>query len=263
MKVKRISEEEAYIQQKRYVTIDELCEKFDVSMSTMRRDLDILTQKGKIIKNYGGISSAQQGEDVGRLPFNQRGALMLKEKKRIAKAAAVLIHDGDYIFIDSGSTVCHLVDYIKDRRVTILTNNLDFIIRALPYPNLQIIVFSGILNRDYYSFTSVDDGNAEILKSFNFTKAFMAATGITVQYGIMNSLLTDNRLKVAAVERAQEVYLLADHTKFGRVTIKSYGKIGQMSAIITDQPAPPDIGQCAREEGCRIIIADEGKELDT
>ena len=213
-----------------------------------------LEKKGSIVKNYGGVSSAVQSYDVGMLPFNARGRLMREEKQRIAERAAEFIKDGDYIFVDSGSTVCNLVDFIKTMNVTVLTNNLDFIIRALPYPNIQIITFSGILNRDYYSFTSIDERSAEILSSYNFTKAFMAATGVTVQYGAMNSLLSDNQLKTTAVNRAQEVYLLVDHTKFGKVTIKSYGSLEQIDTIITDEPPADEILESIQQCGCEIIV---------
>ena len=254
MKIKRIEQEEAYIQEAQNVTMEELCEKFGVSKNTIRRDLIELEKKGSIVKNYGGVSSAVQSYDVGMLPFNARGRLMREEKQRIAERAAEFIKDGDYIFVDSGSTVCNLVDFIKTMNVTVLTNNLDFIIRALPYPNIQIITFSGILNRDYYSFTSIDERSAEILSSYNFTKAFMAATGVTVQYGAMNSLLSDNQLKTTAVNRAQEVYLLVDHTKFGKVTIKSYGSLEQIDTIITDEPPADEILESIQQCGCEIIV---------
>ena len=254
MKIKRIEQEEAYIQEAQNVTIEELCEKFGVSKNTIRRDLIELERKGSIVKNYGGVSSAVQSYDVGMLPFNARGRLMREEKQRIAARSAEFIKDGDYIFVDSGSTVCNLVDFIKTMNVTVLTNNLDFIIRALPYPNIQIITFSGILNRDYYSFTSIDERSAEILSSYNFTKAFMAATGVTVQYGAMNSLLSDNQLKTTAVNRAQEVYLLVDHTKFGKVTIKSYGSLEQIDTIITDEPPADEILESIQQCGCEIIV---------
>ena len=254
MKIKRIEQEEAYIQEAQNVTIEELCEKFGVSKNTIRRDLIELEKKGSIVKNYGGDSSAVQSYDVGMLPFTARGRLMREEKQRIAERAAEFIKDGDYIFVDSGSTVCNLVDFIKTMNVTVLTNNLDFIIRALPYPNIQIITFSGILNRDYYSFTSIDERSAEILSSYNFTKAFMAATGVTVQYGAMNSLLSDNQLKTTAVNRAQEVYLLVDHTKFGKVTIKSYGSLEQIDTIITDEPPADEILESIQQCGCEIIV---------
>ena len=254
MKIKRIEQEEAYIQEAQNVTIEELCEKFGVSKNTIRRDLIELERKGSIVKNYGGVSSAVQSYDVGMLPFNARGRLMREEKQRIAERAAEFIKDGDYIFVDSVSTVCNLVDFIKTMNVTVLTNNLDFIIRALPYPNIQIITFSGILNRDYYSFTSIDERSAEILSSYNFTKAFMAATGVTVQYGAMNSLLSDNQLKTTAVNRAQEVYLLVDHTKFGKVTIKSYGSLEQIDTIITDEPPADEILESIQQCGCEIIV---------
>ena len=139
MKIKRIEQEEAYIQEAQNVTIEELCEKFGVSKNTIRRDLIELEKKGSIVKNYGGVSSAVQSYDVGMLPFNARGRLMREEKQRIAERAAEFIKDGDYIFVDSGSTVCNLVDFIKTMNVTVLTNNLDFIIRALPYNKFQIV----------------------------------------------------------------------------------------------------------------------------
>lgn len=254
MKLRRIEEEEAYIHKFHKVTINELQEKFEVSGNTIRRDVSELVKRGNVLKSHGMVSSKLNNYDVGQLPFYKRSSVMIEEKKKIAEKASEFIENGDCIFIDSGSSVTHLIDYIKDLELTVFTNNVDFIIKAIQYRNIDIITFSGILNRDYCSFTSIDEQSADTLSKYNFTKSFMSATGITVQYGVMNSLVSDNYIKVQAVERAQQVYLLADHTKFGKITMKSYAQLKDIDVIITDREPPEDIVQNIEELGNKIII---------
>lgn len=255
MKYNRLDEEEAFILKNNRVSINELKEKFNVSSNTIRRDIIELEERGKVSKKHGYVISKINDLDVGLLPFYRRNSVMRDEKDRIAKKASEFIEDGDCIFIDSGSTVAFLIDYIKDLKLTVFTNNLYFINKVINYKNIEIITFSGILNRDYFSFTGIEDQAIDILSQYNFTKAFMAATGMNLNYGVMNSLVTDNAIKKSVVKRAQEVYLLVDHSKFNKTTMKSYCQLNDINFLITDEDPPENIKNIMESFGCKIIIS--------
>lgn len=255
MKYNRLDEEEEFILKNNKVSINELKEKFNVSSNTIRRDILELESRGKISKKHGYVVSKSNDLDVGLLPFYSRNLVMREEKNRIAKKASEFIEDGDCIFIDSGSTVAFLIDYIKNLKLTVFTNNLYFINKVINYPNIEIITFSGVLNRDYFSFTGIENQAIDILYQYNFTKAFMATTGVNLNYGVMNSLITDNAIKKSVVKRAQEVYLLVDHSKFNKITIKSYCQLNDINFLITDKEPPENIKNVMDNFGCKIIVS--------
>lgn len=234
MRSQRIDEIEAYIFEHKTVTIDCLCEKFHVSKNTIRRDLDEITAKGDIKKIYGGVTVASKKE---LLSFDERNIKNLEAKQKIAMLAAETVEDGDIIFIDSGTTTIHMVESIKSKKnITILTNNLEVILRAIPYPEINIISLSGTLDRKTLSFSGTS--SAGVLQTYNISKAFMATTGISIENGVTNSSPMEYDIKRIAVRRSNQVYLLADSGKFNLVSLMTYCDLDQINALVTDKTPP-------------------------
>lgn len=261
VRIKRLEEMLKYIETNGSVSLDELCSVFQISKNTARRDIDEILKTGSLKKIYGGVSFvAPDFVEQPNSSYSRRSVKKLEEKRTIARLAAMHIEDGDSIFIDAGTTTSSLIEFIKDKNdITVVTNNLDFIIHALPYNNIRIIVFGGILERDIMSFSDLDEIGAEMLKNYNFKKAFFSATGVTVEYGAMNSRLTETACKTTAAKWAQLRYLLADHTKFGKVTIKSYSPLGAFDYLISDVKPPQDICDCVLEAGHQILYSEENE----
>jgi DeoR family myo-inositol catabolism operon transcriptional repressor len=235
MKTERISAIENYIYENKTVTLDALCEKFNVSKNTIRRDLDALSSNGSIQKIYGGATVHQRKELVS---YHERSIRNLTEKRKIASMASTFVNDGDIIFIDSGTTTSRMFDYIADKHLTILTNNLEFINQAIPYENIEIITLSGQLNRKALSFAG--ETAASVLAQYNISKAFMASAGISLQ-GATNSSMSEYVVKRTAIERSQKVYLMADSSKFDVVSLMTYCTLDEIDALISDTCPPKDI----------------------
>ena len=104
MRTKRIDEIELYIREKKSVSLDTLCEVFNVSKNTIRRDIATLEQSGKIKKVYGGVTIADFPASKMLLPFSIRHQSLMQEKRLISQLAASHVCDHDTIFIDSGTT---------------------------------------------------------------------------------------------------------------------------------------------------------------
>ena len=227
---------EAYILEHKTVTLDELCEEFGVSKNTVRRDLDVLLENRRFKKIYGGVTVEDFKELVS---FGERNISKLSEKQRIAQKAASLVEDGDVIFIDSGTTTLHLVEYLGERKnVTIVTNNIETILRAIPMENLTLIALPGTLNRKTLSFTGLNA--VQLLQQFNIRKAFMASTGYSMESGVTNSSPLESDIKRTAVARSQQVYLLADAAKYGAAALTTYCRLEELNGLITDQLPPQE-----------------------
>ncbi|MCP1226384.1 DeoR/GlpR family DNA-binding transcription regulator [Sebaldella sp. S0638] len=252
MKTHRIKNVEEYILKNESVSLDKLCDVFKVSKNTIRRDIKELLEKGKIKKIYGGVTINQKK----LVPFEERNIKNHAEKKAAAEIAAAYINDGDIIFIDSGTTTMWLIDYLKNKNnITILTNNLSAIISALPYPNLNIISLGGTLKRKTNSF--VGNSTSLVLKDYNISKAFMAATGISIARGATNSSVEEYELKKLIVEKSDEIFLLVDSSKFDIISLMTYSPLENLNYIITNKTPPKKYTDFFRKNKINLLIAED------
>ena len=237
MKSFRLRRMEQYILEKENVSMEELCTEFDVSMNTVRLDVATLVKKGSIKKVYGGVCSNHQN---GLVPFEERKMKNSERKKAVCRVAAALVEDGDIIYVDSGTTTMYLADYLdQHKNVTILTNNLNVIMRAVPYENIQVICLPGILERKTNSFVSAETG--KILARYNIKKAIFAATGVTENGDVTNSSSLEYEIKREAMRNSEKKYLLLDSTKYGKSALLTYAHLGDMDKVIVDEEMNPGL----------------------
>jgi len=251
MRENRLIQMEDYIREKQSVSLDELCEKFDISKNTVRRDIAEIIARSDIRKTYGGVSAP-----YNQIPpsFSERANVDLDKKQMIGRAAAELVDDDDIIYIDSGTTTCQMIDYLKDRKgLTIITNSLDAINRAAQYPEITLVSLSGNLNRKTSSFTGLS--TIEVLKDYNIGKAFMAANGITVKSGATQSTPIEFAIKKTVVSRSRKVYMMVESRKFGESTLLSYCQLEDIDKIITEKSPSAEFCKVYSELGGEIIVA--------
>ncbi|WP_106767207.1 DeoR/GlpR family DNA-binding transcription regulator [Paenibacillus faecalis] len=230
MKEKRLQHVEEYIHSVGTASIDELCEHFQVSKNTIRRDIDKIVEKGTIQKVYGGVTSVSQLD-----PFENRGYTNQQEKVAISKSAAQLVEDHDLIFIDSGTTTRNMIDFLpRFNKLTILTNSLDIINAAANLEHITLLTIGNHYKRSTKSFVGTDD--LHLLDKYNITKAFMAATGVSITNGLTNSDILEYEIKKRIAEKARKLYLLADASKFGKATLLTYAQLQEIDGIITSEP---------------------------
>lgn len=235
MKSFRLRRMEQYVLEKEHVSMEELCKEFDISMNTARLDVAYLVDKGSIKKVYGGVCSNRQNSLV---PFEERKMKNNEKKRSVCRAAAALVEDGDIIYIDSGTTAMYLADFLDNRKnVTILTNNLNAIMRAVPHENLQVICLPGILERKTNSFVSAETG--QILARYNIRKAFFAATGVTESGDVTNSSSLEYEIKREAMKNSEHKYLLLDSSKYGKSALLTYAHLSDMEKVIVDEEMDP------------------------
>ncbi|OBR90645.1 glucitol operon repressor [Clostridium ragsdalei P11] len=252
MKSKRINQIEEYVLNKNTVTLDTLTDVFNVSKNTIRRDIQELIKRGNIKKVYGGVASNSKLLS----PFNENQIKNTYTNGLIAKAASRFVKDGDIIFIDSGTTTLNMGDFLKDKNnLTIVTNNLNFIINCLKYTNLNIISTGGTLNRKTNSFSGIDSLN--LLKNYNINKAFMNATGISLTNGVTNSSPLESEIKKIAVKKSSEVFILADYSKFDICSLVTYCNLDDIDYLITDKFPPEAYNQLIEKSSIELIVSEQ------
>ena len=126
------------------VTIKEIAASLNVSEATIRRDFERLEQKGQALRVRAGATKTSGSPlgNVAPLITSEKLTEHMEEKNVIAKAAASLIQDGQCIFLDGGTSVAQLIDFIQDKRIKIVTPNL-LIPRKLYNMDMDIFLIGG------------------------------------------------------------------------------------------------------------------------
>lgn len=250
IKEKRIKKIQEYVSEHQSASLDELVQVFDVSKNTIRRDVQELVDRGELKKVYGGVSMIQKKLES----FEDRLIRNQEQKILISKKAASFVEDGDFIFIDSGTTTIEMFNFLKDRNLTIFTNSIDFIVCALPFENLNVISVGGMLDRKTNSF--VNPRNMDLFKDYNIKKAFMASTGISLINGVTNASPLESELKKTIVNRSSEVYLLVDHDKFDKYGLMTYCSLDQIDYLVTNKKPNDTYQEYFKKNGTQLVIAD-------
>ena len=253
MKDNRINEMKDYIEEMGTVSMEALCAKFKVSMTTVRRDINELLGGGEIEKVYGGVRKKAR---VNLIEFKVREVSNIEAKTSIGRMTAELLYDQDIIYIDSGTTTAAVIDYLSDKSVTIVTSSLEVIEKAVEYENIKLICLTGIYNKATNSFAGMDTPGS--LNKYNITKALMAASGVTIESGLTHASPWEYEIKTAAVEKADEVILMVDHTKFDTVTLVTYCSLNHIDKVVTDVRPADKFVRFFAEHGIELKVSNEG-----
>ena len=253
MKITRIQKIRDLLTEKNSISIPELCEQFNVSKNTIRRDIAELDKEGFIRKVYGGIMLKTVNNDKPLEPFTARESRNIEAKKAIARLAVNQIKEGDVVYIDSGTTTMHMVPLLsKIAHITILTASVHVINTATEYPGLNVIAVGGSLYAPTKSF--VGPNVIDCLQKYNISKVFLSCTGLALEHGATNGSQLENEIKHFLASQTCPKYLLADHSKFDAVSLMTYCPLEQLDYIITDiMPAAKYCNYC-NQHNVRLLI---------
>lgn len=248
MRIERLRLLEQYIQEKGSATIADISENFHISTNTTRRDIAILIGKGGFKKVYGGIAV----EEFTAAPYTQRKSVHLQEKQSIGELAATLVEDNTVIFLDSGSTTLHILESLTlKQNITVITYSLSVLCEAAKYPSLNIIGLGGFFNHSTQSFsgrTVIDE-----LSQLNIHTIFMSATCVSILHGLSNYSFQEAEVKQSVTNSCSRVILMADHSKFGLVGVRSFFPFERLSGIVTDKCPPDEFLPAIRENHIRLL----------
>ena len=232
------------LDEKNTVTVQELKEKFNVSESTIRRDITFLSREGKLVKVFGGAVALEQGNRNEELSMIEKETINKEEKLEIAEYAASLILPDDYVYIDSGSTTGKIIRYISEKRATYVTNSITHA-RDLVRRGLKVFLIGGELKENTEAIVGADA--ILHIQKYHFSKGFFGANGIDMKLGLTTTDVREALIKRVAVENTQagSRFILADHDKFGLSSAVTFSDFSGV-VVITDRN-PGDVYRTAME----------------
>lgn len=219
------------VNRKNSITLTDICEELDISESTARRDLKEMAEKGLLTRVHGGALSNRDNFLSIEADVEERLGICREEKRAIGEYAASLVDEGDFVFIDAGTTTEYMIDALTVKDVTFVTNAFVHALR-LAKRGYKVLVPEGEVKTTTEAIVGAEC--VECLSKYNFTKSFIGANGISLKAGITTPDKAEAVVKKTVVENTDRTYILADHTKFDVVTAITFTKQSDVS-VITDR----------------------------
>ena len=239
------------------VTITELMHTFDVSVETVRRDLNHLEKQKRIKKVYGG---AILYDRIGNITaISERMTTNITEKIAIGRRCAELVNDGDTVFLGPGTTVLQAAKYLMGKKdLTVVTYSLPVAMELLTSDATIYFIGGRIDKWDAHTEQTTD----HYWDSFCPPKAIVGASGVTAKYGITDFEIGDSQLMRGFLSRAANIYILADNSKFGVMHSYISCPLSSVSRIITGSRQKEDLLRDFSDYAQRFIFVDDYAQLD-
>lgn len=246
----------ALLQTQPFISLKELEKMFpNVSGMTLRRDIEYFENEHEAIKVRGGarsmkfITTQTDGSIAARLNVN------VNSKNLIAKKAAEFLETGRSIFVDSGSTLQQLVQYVPNDRFTFTTTDPAVALELCKIGLSVVNIVGGRLDRDNQTITGLQA--TRFLADINIDIAFLSPSGLSARSGFTIGNYSECELKKIVVEKAQKVVILMDSSKIDKALPYTFATFDNADVLITDAPITGELRELADTKNIRIIDVTE------
>jgi DeoR family transcriptional regulator, ulaG and ulaABCDEF operon transcriptional repressor len=239
-----------YLRDRPFASVRDLQDHLGVSAATVRRDIDKVDGLGIARKVYGGVSALQPAAVAAfALPYDENRDLAVDAKGRIAEAAATMVHDGDSIIINGGSTCFQLGVRLVDKSMRLFTNSMPLATYMSEHGRCSLTVAGGDLHREPRILYSPD------ASPFYASKFFLGAQGISAE-GVLESHPLLVRSIQELSQRVDQIIILADSRKFGIRARNVSLPLSRIDTVITDEGLSDTDARLLESEGVKVKIAE-------
>lgn len=233
------------------ISVADLSRMVRSSEITVRRDLKALEETGRIVRHRGGASVARSIMDEPT--YLEKSVVAGAQKLAMAELAAELVDDGDVIMLCAGTTTQAVATRLLRRRLMVATNSLLVADTLSDAPKVDVLMIGGILRGNI---RAAIGGEAErAVSRLRFQTVFLSGNGLTAANGLSTPNMHVASLDRAAVDAAQRVVVLADHTKVGIDSMVQTVPPERIDVLITDSEADADELARVRSGGIDVRIA--------
>lgn len=217
------------------ITLQDITVATSASESTIRRDLTELEKQDKLDRIHGGATLSER--KLQEYSVSEKSAKNLQEKLTIAKHAASIIKNGDCIFLDAGTTTLQMIPFLQHKNVVVVTNGLTHLDSLIEHA-ITAYLTGGLIKIKTRAL--IGPQAIQSLENYRFDKCFLGVNGFHEAYGYTTPDPEEASIKQTAYTLAKNTYVLADHSKYNKV---SFAKICdlQNAEIITSNIHPEDV----------------------
>ena len=239
------------VQKNGFATIENLAQQFGVTPQTIRRDINMLSNKGWINRFHGGAGIATSVENVA---YSKRKVLCFKEKQEIAKMVVENIPNHASLFINIGTTTEEVAKALSNHKgLKVITNNLNVASILGRNENFEVIVAGGLVrHRDC---GIIGPLTIDFIQQFRVDFGIIGISGIDLDGTLLDFDYREVMVARSIIDNSRNVFLVADHTKFGRNAMVRLGNIAEIDALFTDRNPPSEFAELINNADVQLFSA--------
>jgi DeoR family glycerol-3-phosphate regulon repressor len=231
------------------VSVEHLVEAFAVTPQTIRKDLNVLCERGALKRTHGG---AMHPSGVENVEYEARRQIAPAEKRAIGKAAAALIPDNASLFINIGTTTEAVSQALADHHgLMVITNNINVANHLRVMPGTEVVITGGVVRPADGGI--VGEAAVDFIRQFKVDFAIIGVSAIDPDGALLDFDYREVKVAQAIIANARHVILVSDATKFTRTAPVRIGHLSQAHSFITDHCPLDSIRQVCAEAGIRLI----------
>ncbi len=240
------------VEERSVVSIADLVEILGSSEATVRRDVNALSDAGRVRRVHGGVESLtpRHQTHLAGVPFEMSRSVAGPQKRAIARAAVALIKDGDSIIINGGTTTFAMVEFLADRSLDVLTNSLPIVSRLLATSRNRVLLPGGTVYREQNIVLSPYEHDG--IEHFWGQKLFTGCYGLN-HFGMMETDPLIVQAQGKLLKRADELVVMADSRKLRQRSPMIVAKLERITTLITDDAAKEEELEVFRKAGIGVI----------
>lgn len=241
-----------WLQEEGSARVRDLSVAFAVSEATIRQDLERLDTDGYVVREHGGAYLKSMPQQVQSMSLHH--LINMDRKKKIGRAAATLVGNGETIILDSGSTTTEIANNLTGHdSLNVITNSINIALLLGALPSMTVHMSGGLFKAPTLSLTGEKSG--DFFNGIFAEKLFLATAAVSFEAGLTFPAMADLYVKRAMIKAASKVYLVADSTKIGRTSFSSLGPIDLIAGFITDEGISDADRAEFEKRGIEVIVA--------
>ncbi|AUM75000.1 DeoR/GlpR family DNA-binding transcription regulator [Paracoccus jeotgali] len=232
------------------VLVDDLAQRFDVTLQTIRRDLGDLAEAGLLDRVHGGAVPRMGMVNLG---YEARRRLHSDAKTAIAQACAEAIPDNSSLILNIGTTteaVAHAL--LKHSNITVITNNMNVANILAANPGCEIMVAGGALRRSDGGL--VGELATQFIEQFKVDYAIIGTSALDLDGDMLDYDLAEVRVSRSILRQARQSILVTDHSKLGRSAPARIASLSEIDRLFTDLPLPAPLADRCRDWGTEVTV---------
>ena len=235
------------------VVVEDLAERFGVTLQTIRRDLSDLADAGKLDRVHGG---AVPRAGVANIGYEDRRQMQAAAKAAIGRACAARIPDNSSLFLNIGTTTEAVARaLLTHRNITVVTNNMNVANILVANESCDVIVAGGVLRRSDGGL--VGDLTTEAIRQFKVDYAIIGTSALDADGDLLDFDPQEVRVAKAILRQSRESCLVADASKLTRRAPVRIASLGDIDRVFTDRPFPPPLADKCKGWGTAVVIPDQ------
>ncbi|MDV7269372.1 DeoR/GlpR family DNA-binding transcription regulator [Thioclava sp. A2] len=232
------------------VVVEDLAERFNVSLQTIRRDLSELSDAGLMDRVHGG---AVIRTGVANFAYEERRRMHEAEKAAIGRACARMIPDNCSIILNLGTTTEAVARELRNHRnITVVTNNINVANILMANESCEIMVAGGTLRRSDGGL--VGDLTADFMNQFKVDYAVIGASALDEEGDLLDYDLAEIRVSRTILQQARKRILVTDASKLARSAPVRLASLETLDALFIDQPLPEALAKRCAEWGTEVHV---------